>query len=1059
METKMETKDLNSIGLAYLEMVEKRNIEAKKNHADTLHKNQKALDVHSDEDEDHNDDPTDGDGDIDAADLKKLRKDADKDDKKFDKKKKSSKKDDDQDKFKAYSGDDTDGQQGAAIGEDAKYPHMMYDPKTGKEFKAETPADHEKYAKMGYTHDKPEEIDEASKEGTIRIIDLSDAHPDNRMGATEKSGFQVQRMTKGKFANQGKPYAKKAHAEKERSTGQASMQFEAKNITTDDNALVSFYQIHSTSPKPRLAGHMNMQVLGGQHQMSAADIKKISNLAVKAGVGRVAGVPNSMLSKHIADYKNENKPAPPKIAVALSQHHAKEKMKSLGESADLQEGAARQAALAKGLMDYCKEIGKDHMDHKDFADHAKHVKAGNWDKARAHADDQDTEVREKIHTLAIDHLGQGAASELYGGDRVSLSKNKGDGKLHASYNESVNVDDVLALIDQGYTLDQAEAMVAEACGGGGGGGTGGPQGGLHASRKYPDDKKLLKASRKQSKAGDNDRNMANDQRSIPAKGADTAPVRPGTKQQQRDFDKAARMAKSKDKVSVAKAPWDTKDEGFTSDAQRKAVWASKNDAKNEELHGNQHKLDHNKDGRIDAGDMKKVRKHGAVQKESVMDRVSNMVEDIRVNIQEDRDQDQEDRNDRAGPGGKYISYFDSDNAAIKRQLELGPKGKYKNAQKRIDAHVSGKKHNPAIADMISKRNKPNSGTNVVQMKRAAKINELDKKTLGSYAKKAMDDLDTQSRFATEYEKRGMAAKSTAVQDRNFKKANRADDKFRNRKAGINTAIDKMTKEGTAKINELSPTTMQSYQKKADKASTKSFKKADDIEDKASDKGDDVWSSKSKASQKHSKMMGTGEKRAAGARLARKKLAKINELDKKTLGSYINKAADDVEYRAYALGAQEPTELGSVRKGRNRIKGIAKATDRLTKESVQEAAKPTGIHHPIDPTPGKEVNSKDAAGRAADIRASRNPLSMTEKEFVEMHQVPTTVDPAFDGNVAAKQTAENAKKAPIKQAKTPNTPTAMGDQKAVKSTEAPAANAGVVGESYMDKYAKYIRGEI
>ena len=82
----METKDLNSIGLAYLEMVEKKNTEAKKNHANALHKNQKALDVHSDEDEDHNDDPTDGDGDIDAADLKKLRKDADKDDKKFDKK-------------------------------------------------------------------------------------------------------------------------------------------------------------------------------------------------------------------------------------------------------------------------------------------------------------------------------------------------------------------------------------------------------------------------------------------------------------------------------------------------------------------------------------------------------------------------------------------------------------------------------------------------------------------------------------------------------------------------------------------------------------------------------------------------------------------------------------------------------------------------------------------------------------------------------------------------------------------------------------------------------------
>ena len=886
----METKDLNSIGLAYLEMVEKKNTEAKKNHANALHKNQKALDVHSDEDEDHNDDPTDGDGDIDAADLKKLRQDADKDDKKFDKKKKSSKKDDDQDKFKAYSGDITDGQQGAAIGEDAKYPHMMYDPKTGKGYKAETPADHEKYEKMGYTHDKPEEID---------------------------------------------------------------------------------------------------------------------------------------------------------------------------ESADLQEGAARQAALAKGLMDYCKEIGKDHMDHKDFADHAKHVKAGNWDKARKHADDQDTEVREKIHTLAIDHLGQGAASELYGGDRVSLSKNKGDGKLNASYNESVNVDidhmggpdanaekhnitikknkgtdnshdasgnkkdlqkylakhydsvedakelhpevyesvnvdDVLALIDQGYTLDQAEAMVAEACGGGGGGGTGGPQGGLHASRKYPDDKKLLKASRKQSKAGDNDRNMANDQRSIPAKGADTAPVRPGTKQQQRDFDKAARMAKSKDKVSVAKAPWESVevDEGYGSMVSPKdrARIKARVDANMDKLSAGQKKIAKQTPPRhkITGDDFKHLRKHGhgnSPQKESVMDRVSNMVEDIRVNIQEDRDQDQEDRDNRAGPGGKYISYFDSDNAAIKRQLELGPKGPHKNAQRKIEKHnpdPNHPDHNPAIADMISKRNKPNSGTNVVQMKRAAKINaakinEVSKETLSSYAKKAMDDVDTQSRFATEYEKRGMAAKSTAVQDKNFKKANRADDKLRNRKAGINTAIDKMAKEGAGDINNPM------------------------------------------------KGMTSGNWQGSGPAepMRVKTMSKKREKELRDAGKLSNSANNASHYAG---------------------------------ESVQEASKPTGIHHPIDPTPGKEVNSKDAAGRAADIRASRNPLSMTEKEFVEMHQVPTTVDPAFDGNVAAKQTAENAKKAPIKQAKTPNTPTSKGDQK-IMPDPTPYGGPAVKTESYMDKYAKYIRGEI
>lgn len=40
--------------------------------------------------------------------------------------------------------------------EDDFEPHMMYDPKTGKGYKAEKPEDHERMKKMGYTHDKPE---------------------------------------------------------------------------------------------------------------------------------------------------------------------------------------------------------------------------------------------------------------------------------------------------------------------------------------------------------------------------------------------------------------------------------------------------------------------------------------------------------------------------------------------------------------------------------------------------------------------------------------------------------------------------------------------------------------------------------------------------------------------------------------------------------------------------------------------------------------------------------------------------------------------------------------
>ena len=43
--------------------------------------------------------------------------------------------------------------------EAVEYPHPMYDPKSGEKVMAKTPADHNKYAKMGYTHDNPKEAE------------------------------------------------------------------------------------------------------------------------------------------------------------------------------------------------------------------------------------------------------------------------------------------------------------------------------------------------------------------------------------------------------------------------------------------------------------------------------------------------------------------------------------------------------------------------------------------------------------------------------------------------------------------------------------------------------------------------------------------------------------------------------------------------------------------------------------------------------------------------------------------------------------------------------------
>ena len=58
-----------------------------------------------------------------------------------------------------------------------------------------------------------ESVQEASKEGAIKIIKNKD------------NMAQVQRMTKGKFVNHGKPYKSAKDAEKVRSSGQHSMQF------------------------------------------------------------------------------------------------------------------------------------------------------------------------------------------------------------------------------------------------------------------------------------------------------------------------------------------------------------------------------------------------------------------------------------------------------------------------------------------------------------------------------------------------------------------------------------------------------------------------------------------------------------------------------------------------------------------------------------------------------------------------------------------------------------------------------------------------------------------
>jgi hypothetical protein len=63
-----------------------------------------------------------------------------------------------------------------ALAESDFEPHMMYDPKTGKGYKAEKPEDHERMKKLGYTHEKPEKVDEVEQPRAKGEKDFKDAH-------------------------------------------------------------------------------------------------------------------------------------------------------------------------------------------------------------------------------------------------------------------------------------------------------------------------------------------------------------------------------------------------------------------------------------------------------------------------------------------------------------------------------------------------------------------------------------------------------------------------------------------------------------------------------------------------------------------------------------------------------------------------------------------------------------------------------------------------------------------------------------------------------------------
>ena len=167
----------------------------------------------------------------------------------------------------------------------------------------------------------------------------------------------------------------------------------------------------------------------------------------------------------------------------------------------------------------------------------------------------------------------------------------------------------------------------------------------------------------------------------------------------------------------------------------------------EELHGDQDKLDHNKDKKISASDMKTVRKHGPVKEEEELEEGT-----FKVDVE-----------------GLPTMYIDGSSAGtIKAQMRK--KFKDPKAVVNVERITSTEKKQELRAKMSEED-----------------LNELDKKTMGSYVKKAVNDLDNRS-FT-----QGMRDNNPNYTSADAK--NNA--KIRARRTGIDRAVNKMSEDQAA----------------------------------------------------------------------------------------------------------------------------------------------------------------------------------------------------------------------------------------------------------------------
>ena len=192
------------------------------------------------------------------------------------------------------------------------------------------------------------------------------------------------------------------------------------------------------------------------------------------------------------------------------------------------------------------------------------------------------------------------------------------------------------------------------------------------------------------------------------------------------------------------------------------------------------------------------------------------------------------------------------------------------------------------------------GVTVPTNEEAEELDELSKPTIGRYINKAKNSIDLTA-WRQGYKEAGAGSPSKQMEK-----------KLSKRHKGIETAVKKLTSEESEQIDELSTNAVISYRSKAGLDTSKDRSGGRKL---ALDK----WSGKAKVpSGKYTTQVEESEQ--------------IDELSKKTLGSYVKKAADSTRTNvrwAARTGDRDAEDIVDKRR-----KGINKAVDKLTKEEIE-----------------------------------------------------------------------------------------------------------------------------